>query len=114
MCWRLFIRKSEATVGIPQGSVLRPQLFTLHSSPVANIARKDGFSVQLYADDKQLYLAFKPPDVTSATRIKSGAVRKGNQSLYIDGAHRLMLNENKSVIPQMINQLRDPDIGILT
>ena len=49
-----------------QGSVLRPQLFTLYASPVANIARKDGFSVQLYADDKQLYLAFMLPDVRSA------------------------------------------------
>ena len=42
--------------GVPLGSVLGPQFFTIYSSPIANIARKHG--LQVYADDTQLYLSF--------------------------------------------------------
>ena len=44
--------------GVPQGSVLGPQFFTIYSSPIANIARKNGLQVHMYADDTQLYLFF--------------------------------------------------------
>ena len=38
--------------GVPQGSVLRPSLFTIYSSgPIANIIRNHGLNVHLYADD---------------------------------------------------------------
>ena len=41
-----------------QGSVFGPILFTIYSSPIANIARKYGLCVHAYADDTQLYLPF--------------------------------------------------------
>ena len=46
--------------GAPQGSDLWPILFTMYTSPLGDIARRAGLSYHLYADDTQLYVAFKP------------------------------------------------------
>ena len=44
--------------GVPQGPVLGPILFTIYSSPIANIAQKYGLYVHAYADDTQLCVPF--------------------------------------------------------
>lgn len=61
--------------GVFQGSVLGPQFFTIYSSPIANIARKHGLQVHMYADDTQLYLSFdlknSCDEITARSRIES-------------------------------------------
>ena len=47
-------------VGVPQGSVLGPLLFSIYTSPISTIAQSQLDSQQQYTDDTQLYLALSP------------------------------------------------------
>ena len=47
------------SLGVPQGSVLGPIVFTLYTTPLGDICRAH-IPFQLYADDQQVYLSFKP------------------------------------------------------
>ncbi|GFS23465.1 reverse transcriptase [Elysia marginata] len=51
---------SSLQFGVPQGSVLGPLLFTLYTSPVADIAECYDLKYHLYADDTQIYIYISP------------------------------------------------------
>ena len=46
--------------GVPQGSVLGPQVFTMYTCPLGIIAQRYGVKHNLYADDTQLYISLDP------------------------------------------------------
>ena len=56
--------KFNLDCGVPQGSCLGPLLFVIYSSKLFQITEKHLPNVHCYADDTQLYLAFKPGNDT--------------------------------------------------
>lgn len=82
------------TRGVPQGSILGPLLFILYTANITQVIKK--CSYHIYADDLQVYFAFRPEDSISAANTintdlnaiaewsrRSGLVLNSDKTKYI-------------------------------
>ena len=79
--------------GVPQGSVRGPVLFTIYPTPLGRIIQRHGLTYHLYADDSQLYMTFKPSDVTSKCDAISACV--AHMRIWMND-NFLKLNDDKT------------------
>ena len=83
--------------GVPQGSCLGPLLFVIYSSKLFNIVNRHLPNVHAYADDTQLYLAFKPGNYANETAAVSSiqsCIRDLQIWMLMD---KLKLNPEKTI-----------------
>ena len=94
--------------GVPQGSCLGPLLFVIYSSKLFNIVSRHLPNVHAYADDTQLYLAFKPGNYANETAAVSSiqsCIRDLQNWMLMD---KLKLNPEKQnfLFLELDNNLR--------
>ncbi len=92
-------RPQPVVLGVPQGSVLGPVLFTLYSAPLAEISRRHGLRVELYADDSQLYVAFHSAQLMETVSRIQDCVAEIRSWL---AGHKLKMNDEKTIILQVL------------
>ena len=84
---------SSVTIGVPQGSVLGPLLFTAYVSPVSRLLASFGIVHHSYADDTTLVLAADPPS-NSLSLLESCTTSVSTWFAF----NGLQLNANKSEV----------------
>jgi len=97
--------------GVPQGSVLGPQLFTIYSAPIANIARKHNISVHKYADDTQFYKSFEarsPSSLSNACNAMELCVADAKGWMR---SNKLKLNDDKTELLFITSKYYQKTIG---
>ena len=87
----------SVTCGVPQGSVLGPQLFSIYAAPVSNIIRSNNLLSHFYADDTQIYITEKPhqEDVDAAVETIEQCVAEIRSGVKTNS---LKLNDSKTEV----------------
>ena len=86
----------DLNCGVPQGFCLGPLLFSIYTSELFTIIKQHLPSVHCYADDKQMYLAFKPDDSTAQNNAIAAMVECLHEIRQWMIRDRLHVNDDKT------------------
>jgi hypothetical protein len=88
--------ETQLAYGVPQGSVIGPQVFTYYSHKIGQIIKKHNIQYHVYADDVQLYLSFNPttPGDSVCALFKLTRCVEELQSWMV--RNKLMMNPDKT------------------
>ena len=103
--------------GVPQGSVLGPILFTIYTTPLADIIKHHNLSYHFYADDTQLYITFDPKSKSSLQE-SIASIEKCAMDIKIWMSQKMLkLNDDKTEVlyitsPYFKKSLSTPNLNI--
>ena len=106
-----FSFSTDCTSGVPQGSVLGPLLFSVYTSPTADIAKMFDVSQSQYADDTQLFVALSPTNISDGVERLSSCLSVLHQWFCLNG---MALNPDKSEAIVFGTRQRHPAYSSLT
>ena len=102
----------QLEVGVPQGLVLGPLLFTLYTSKLPGIVDKHGVNLQLFADDIQLYAVFKFKDRAGAKSTLAKLESCISDVKVWMVLNRLQLNDAKTEFPIVVSPQQEAHLNL--